>query len=319
MSEMFDTPESGPQSQGVNNPVKFAIDYKSGRTPERYANVATPEQSDAGFSYYNRDEKARIALPNMTFFILGNYWQMGGEVGEGSDRRRFTSNPVSDMRIQPFFLREKFVSGGGLSRVGYKDELKDWAFDNRIEKAAGLGITLFCYVPECSGIVEIQCNRRIEDAMAKAIERTTGKKAGRLFQMNFDQISTEYWAFQFNGEFVAVNKEGKKYDGGELFWEPVFKCGIVKAGSEKTQQRFNQINPMRDELTAWVDYVNAKVMDRYNSANHEAQAAPVTRQASPTAPATQTNPQNIPSYNEVFPSEAPPPPADGDDYGDLPF
>lgn len=316
MSEFFETPEQGPQSgAGPENPISFTIDYKSGRTPGNFAAHATPEQSGACFSYWNRDAEARFTISDMTLFVLGSYWKMAGEVGEGDSRRRFTSNYVTDMRTEPFYFREKFVKGGGQYTIGLKDEVRAWATDNRLEDATRLMITLICYVPELNAIVEVDCSRRIEDALGQAIEAATGKKPARLFQLGFNAISTEYWAFRFDGRYVAADKDGKAHKAGELFWQPVFQCGVVRSNSPKTKERFDQLEHLREPLVRWVNYVNDVIADKYKAPVTTRTAAPVNTAPTTLAPAAAPV---IPSYDDTFPTEAPPPPAT--DYGEyLPF
>lgn len=250
MTNDFEQPtaEDIPTRGRGSAPWQKSVDYKSGKTPEAFAESATPEQVKAGFSYYDKEQGSKFALNDFTASIVAITFGVSGTIPEGKFYTNYLSNLVFDTRTQPIevfhFMKQgdewkKNVIASGF----YSDFKKD------LPTGVGYCKVLVCWIHETQELISMQVSSQFETAIVEGIANATGKSTSKISIFGVAESSERFWTFKFNGQFSKRTKDGKAWNVGDMFFCPSLSCGVMSA------ERFPVLSEKRQEV---IEYVNAQ-------------------------------------------------------------
>lgn len=229
----FDVP---PEGAIPAQAIEFLrVEYAALKTPEAYANQANSavlSENEAkgklGFSYWDKEAAARVAINPFTFVVLEVYSIISGSVQEANgDWTQFYSNRIKDSRTEEFL-----VWNGGRDPIakGIYSNIK-----NSLPKGAGFHVNLIAWCVELGRLIEIKTtagvSRQIQRAISEAEARAGRKRNPERISL-FGLADTElFWGFQFKA-YLKQDKDGNEYNGkGELYFAPEFYAGTIQANS----------------------------------------------------------------------------------------
>lgn len=328
MQNYFDAPPEGAIPGATERPPK--ITYRAGKTPEHYAKQTEQnkevEEGRLGFRFYDKDLQSNVFLQAFTFIVLDVYAGVSG-FEEGADRNTsYWSNRVKDTRKEEMIVWRSGQDGAFMRGLyaGKKSDTEPATVGGKpLPKAAKYTKFAKVFCIQLNRVCEIELSQGVERAMQRAVAKSTGaedkwNKVWTLGLADNDHI----WGFSLTG-YRRVTKQGDDYAGkGELFFEPVFHCGIVNPS----------LRP--DEHKKYVEMQNAEkaLHEQYKAKNAAVTASEVEPSSGPTAYADQpirTNitarhePEHFDVGNVAVPSAPPGAPAFPDnapaETDDLPF
>lgn len=271
MEDFLQKPEAkdAPTSKS-EAPWQKRIQYRSGKTPEGFATAAEPEQVKAGFTFYDREQKANFAITGFTASIVGILSGVSGTVPNGTRYDNYWSSLVQDTRDQKLAV---FLGSG----------------DNRVTVASGIyndfkaglpdGVSYMkyavVYLHETNECALIELTAAVENSIKEAIAAQTGQNAARINIFNLFELTTKFWAVRFKGEYSKRNREGAPWPGkGDMFFYPSLVAGVVASDAfpilpelaekidqyiKQGQKYFNGTQPAppvtQSEQAARVDYI----------------------------------------------------------------
>jgi len=313
MSNPFEQPTAPPPSSNLESPWRFRLEYKSGKVPEGFAPSATPEQAKSGMSYYDKDlpeGQRMVKLGKFTAIILSSLSGVKGATKEGESLVNYYSNLVRNTQED-----ELQVWRSGVDRPLYSGLYKSFKAD--LPQGVNYAQVLIAYIPEIQETVAMYLTVGLQQQIKSAIAAATNTKANKINLFSLNDLSSQFWAFQFSGEFEKRDKEGNEWKCGEMYFMPIIKAVVMNQRAE-TQGWFDKLGAIQDNISAYLDAAKARMQQRHESqpAHPASPAQPRTDQYS-TEP-VRTNVQASPAVQtgfDPFPS-APPVAAQEDD---LPF
>lgn len=203
------------------------VNYKSGKTPEKYVQNATESLNDdvlagrVGFYIYDREDRQQKTIINPAFVIVGTYAGIDGFDGE----TRYWSNRVKDTRYDEMRVFSSVYFSWNGDKKTYKPiaEGRYETLKGKLPQGAKFTIFLVAMLVPSGEVVEIKTTASVTRGLENALKDTGQKRTFLLGLSDNDHI----WGFRQTG-FAPITKEGEPYAGkGEMFWSPVFQAGIV--------------------------------------------------------------------------------------------
>lgn len=284
-----EVPTAPPPSAQINRPWMADIEYKSGKTQSGFAALATPEMANAGFSYYDTTAKERFKLTKFRAIVVAS---LAGVFGTNKDGERYVnywSNLVSDTKTDALEVRISGISQPQFSG-NYQADIKP-------HLPAGVSYTqvLIVYVPELNQFMAMHLTMGLQQRLKAAIGHATNTKADKVSLYGLCALTTEFWGFEFSGEFEKCDKDGVPHTGnGEMYFMPQTKAFIVR----KNDKNAASIAVLENGSADCANYLTAEQI-------RIAGKKPVAPIVAP------------PSAESNFPTEAPPVNTTTED--DLPF
>ncbi len=306
MEDFLQKPEAGdaPISKS-EKPWTKQIVYKSGKTPEGFAATAQPEQVKAGFTYYDKEQKANFQLTSFTASIVAVLSGVSGTVPAGNNKfYNYWSSFVADTRIQKLsvFLgsgNEKVVVASGIYNQ-FKDQLPD---------GVGYMKSAVCYIHETNECVLLELTAAVENSIKEAISNVTGQDPRRINVFNLFELTSKFWAIRFSGSFTKRVREGAAWMGkGDMFFYPTLTAGVVLA------DKFPILPELAAQVSAYIDagqkYFEGAKSDGASNTG-PTQTAPTARQLAEADSFGFVNPAKAAAHDSrfpdpSFPTEAPP-------------
>lgn len=244
MEDFLQKPEAAdaPTSSG-NAPWTKRINYKSGKTPEGFAANAEPEQVKAGFTYYDKDQKATFQVTSFTASIVAILSGVSGTVPNGARYDNYWSSLVQDTRSQKLSV----YLGSGDNRVVIASGIYN-QFKASLPDGVGYTKTAVCYIHETQECVLIELSAAVENAIKESIASHTGQNPARINLFNLFELSSRFWAVRFSGSFTKRNREGGAWNGkGDMFFYPQFQAGVVLA------EKFPILTQISNDVDTYVE------------------------------------------------------------------
>lgn len=334
---MFDQPTAPPEAKSsaafAENPIAFSLDYRGGKSqPEKTSGKLSPQDLDVKFSYYKRSqhegEKGEVVeMQNFTFFVLGVYSRFAGvnfNIDKPSESVHYTSTPYRTVKDMCFFRKEyvkKIRENEAYKNewtVGNYHQLRAFADKQDYREKVGYKKILLVYCLEVDCVVEILVNRRVEYGIAAAIAASTNSAHNPNRIGGLNDLSTQFWGFQFTGNFHTVldvkGKECKPFEGkGEWGFAPAFNCFIVSATSQnKAAEVYLKCADLQMNVDAYVDSQIQWAEQIAGGKNNEDEPGESARP-------TQTQLDQADAMGFANPATAPRAPASAPTYGGNPF
>lgn len=226
MNDFFEKPtaEDAPKGSASYPWTKF-VEYKSGKTPQGFANAATPGQVNAGFSYYDKDKAETVHIGKMAASIIAVLSGVQGTVPDGTRYLNYYSNLVQDTRTQTIDVRLGYGENSVVIASGIYNEFK-----SALPQGVGYSKYAILYLHDTQDCVAVRLTAGLETALQEAIAAETKQKQNRVNLFDIFQITGRFWAFRFSGSFTKRTKDGAEWAGhGDMFFYPELKAGIVTA------------------------------------------------------------------------------------------
>lgn len=293
-NDFFDAPPEGAIQHGFER-LK-SLTYKACKTPKAYAQHADAEasvrQGDLGFSWYDKESRTKVHVPELTFVALEFYAGISGYDGGNTS---YWSNRVRDTRNDPMVMfssaNPKTPMLSGLYAGKSASATKVATIDGQ-PLPEGASFTIFCkaWCLQLSEVVEIQLSAGVQEGMkvavsdadARAGRRTDPEKIFLLGLTNGDYL----WGFSLTG-YEKTDKNWKPYAGdGDLFFRPLFHAGVLNA----------QKSP---DLHAICVREQAAERARHESYRAKYAAKPVQDQPAATQPVGNAQPYDLPPANQA--------------------
>jgi hypothetical protein len=244
MEDFLQKPEAqdAPTSKSEAPWVK-RIQYRSGKTPAGFAAAAEPEQVKAGFTYYDKDQKANFALTGFTASIVGILSGVSGTVPNGQRYDNYWSSLVEDTRTQKLAV----FLGSGDNRVTVASGIYN---DFKAGLPDGVGYMKYAvvYLHETKECALIEMTASFENSIKEAIAAQTGQNPARINVFNLFELSTKFWAVRFQGSFSKRNRDGAQWAGnGDMFFYPSLVAGVVAT------EKFPMLPEISAQVTAYVE------------------------------------------------------------------
>ena len=275
---MFDQPTAPPEAKQsgafAENPIAFSLDFRSGKSqPPTTNGKLTPQDLGVKFSYYRRSphegEKGEtVEVNSFTIFVLGVYSRFAGvnfNTAKPSESEHYTSTPYRTVKDMCFFRKEyvrKIRENEAYKNewsVGSYHQLRSFADGQAYREKVGYKKILFAYCLETDNVIEIAVSRRVEYGLAAAIAAATNTAHNPNRIGGLNDLSTEFWGFQFSGKYHDVldikGKECKPFDGkGEWGFSPYFACFVVSSHSQnKGAEVYLRCTELQMNVDAYVD------------------------------------------------------------------
>lgn len=249
MTDFFQDPtQADAPKQTSTIPWQFKVDYKSGKTPEGFAKKAIPEDVNAGFSYYDKEQKQKFQLGKFTATIVAMTSGISGTVPDGDRYRNYWSNLVFDSRDQ--IIEVSTHNGDGFEKVahGIYNDIKA-----TLPNGVGYCKVAICWIHETAQFVSIQLSSSLEQAIKEAISEKTKQRTSAINLFNLFELSNRFWAFRFSGEFSKRQKDGAIWsEKGDMFFYPTLSAGIV------TTESFDFLPELRKQVESYVESFQQK-------------------------------------------------------------
>lgn len=292
MEDFLQKPEAGDAPISTSSkPWVKQVEYKSGKTPEGFAATAQPENVKAGFTYYDKEQKANFQMTGFTASIVAVLSGVSGTVPAGNNKfYNYWSSFVADTRIQKLSV----FLGSGENRVTIASGIYN-QFKDQLPDGVGYMKSAVCYIHETNECVLIELTAAVENSIKEAIAEQTGQAPGRINVFNLFELSTKFWAIRFSGSYTKRSREGAGWNGkGDMFFYPTLKAGVVLA------EKFPILPELAAQVSAYID-AGQKYFETAKS-DGASQAGPT--QAAPQAAQQPTRAAQ--SFPDDFPTEEPP-------------
>jgi hypothetical protein len=244
MDFQFEKPTAEDAPKTIVKPWTVKLEYRSGKTPEAYADQATPEKAKAGFTFYRSETQQKGYLPPFKCAMLGVYSGVSGAVPNGTRFDNYWSNFVKDTRTDT--IRVQLGSGDNSVTIaeGIYNEFKHTL-------PTGVSYTKFAvvYLFATGEVATLELSASLELALKEVIAKETGNKPGQINLFNLFELVNRFWGFGFTGRFSMRQKDGAGWTGnGDMFFYPELTAGIVTS----------DMVPVLPELAQQVsDYIDA--------------------------------------------------------------
>lgn len=287
----FDAPSAPPASGNSTAPYTRFLKYKSGKTPENFAPLATPEMAKAGFSYYDKEAKAAVKVENFTACIVAVLSGVTGTVRDGEYYNNYYSNLISDTRTQRLNVRQN-----GVEKVMHSGIYKDIKPD--LPQGVGYTQFLICYIPEHKDVWAIELTSGLATAIQAAIARACNVPVSKISMFNLCELTSRFWALKFNADFVKVGKEGHPHDGkGEMYFMP--RIDVFEISAAKNAETCEMLASTAQEVSDFILAGQAKL-----SAG-DSVARPEPAIAAPTRTEYRSSMEANPAVFAPFPTQEP--------------
>lgn len=271
MDFQFEKPTAEDAPKTIGKPWTLKLEYRSGKTPEAYADQATPEKAKAGFTYYRPETAEKGYMPPFKCALLGVYSGVSGAVPNGTRFDNYWSNFVKDTRTDT--IRVQLGSGDNSVTIAegiYRD------FKHTLP--TGVSYTKFAvvYVFATQEVATLELSASLETALKEAIAEQIGKKAQQINLFNLFELVNRFWGFGFSGGFTMRQKDGIQWVGkGDMFYYPELTAGIV------TADKFSMLPDLARDVSDYIDatqsyFSNGNRISEAGTANEEPQAADVS-------------------------------------------
>lgn len=286
----------GAPTKGAATPWTYQLEYKSGKTASGYADVATPEKSKAGLSYYDKEASERIYVDReFTCCIVAVLSGISGTVKDARDNyTNYSSNLVQDTRSDILNVWMRGIP---------KPILKGKYMDIKPNLPEGVGYTryLICWVPELNQLVSLELTVGLGIAVEKAIAEICGKKPKDISLFNLCELA-QFWVLKISHEFDKMDKDGNDYAGnGDMYFIPKIRAYVItETGNNPDGYAF-----LKEQSESVSEYLIAK-QTRIKSFGDE--TAPDDEQTIPTTPPPNME-DNTRSVADDIPDTTPPPPS----------
>ncbi len=243
MDFQFEKPTAEDAPKTISKPWAVKLEYRSGKTPEAYADQATPEKAKAGFTFYRSETAEKGYLPPFKCALLGVYSGVSGAVPNGTRFDNYWSNFVKDTRTDTIRVQ----LGSGENSVTVAEGLYN---SFKADLPTGVTYTKYAvvYIFETREVAALEISASFETALKESIGAEMNRKPEQVNLFNLFELSTRFWGFGFDGQFTERQKDGKPYEGkGDMFYYPVLTCGIV------TAEKFHQLPELAAQAGAYID------------------------------------------------------------------
>ncbi len=293
MEDFIQAPPEGAVTKNTDRVNALRVQFSTLKTPEAYVAAVTDEfmagqvrACKLGFHYYSKEQNANQFLQPFSFVLLEVYSGVGGVVDNGGgDFTQYYSNRVKDTRIEEIVLYSS-TSKAPVAKGLYK-ELKD---QNVLPGGVGYQMYALAYCVELAQPIEIPIGGRVSTAMQEAVSaaetsqgRKTAPKAINMFSL---ADTVNLWGFRLTG-YERQNKKGDAYKDGELYFAPIFFCGVVRetasfyAEAVAIQQQARAYHSAGVERRLAKAYAEHDATKDQNAPKTEFPAAPVYQAAPP--------------------------------------
>ena len=227
-----------PSSASGTSPYERYIDYRPGKTAPGYVDIATPERAKAGFSYWDKDQKETVKVPEFTATVIGVLASVSGATKDSDGRYwNYGSNYVFDSRQDTMVVRlkgAKEVTAQGI----YKKEF--WPLPkqgeqpvegrNYLPEGVGYQMSLAVFCKEAKEIWVLEISATLQTAIINAIAQACNIPAKKVSLFNLCTLSTRFWTLKFGPGFEQKNVKGEPYSGhGDMFFLPQITVSTVEA------------------------------------------------------------------------------------------
>lgn len=244
MDFQFEKPTAEDAPKTIGKPWTVKLEYRSGKTPEAYADQASPEKAKAGFTFYRSETAEKGYLPPFKCALLGVYSGVSGAVPNGTRFDNYWSNFVKDTRTDTIRVQ----LGSGDNSVTIAEGIYN---DFKHTLPTGVSYTKFAvvYLFATGEVATLELSASLELALKETIAKETGKKPAQINLFNLFELVNRFWGFGFTGRFTMRQKDGAGWDGkGDMFFYPELTAGIVTS----------DMVPVLPELAQQVsDYIDA--------------------------------------------------------------
>ena len=234
--------EDAPVSKS-EKPWAKQIEYRSGKTPEGFAVAALPENVKAGFTYYDKDQKASFQVTGFTASIIAILSGVSGTVPNGQRYDNYWSSLVADTRTQKLSV----FLGSGDNRVTIASGIYN---DFKATLPDGVNYMKFAvvYIHETKECALMELTASFENSIKEAIAAETGQNPARINVFNLFELSSKFWAVRFSGSFTKRNRDGVAWAGkGDMFFYPELKAGVVMA------EKFPVLTDISGQVDAYIE------------------------------------------------------------------
>lgn len=246
-----------------------------------------------GFKYYDPVAKTKVELNQFTAFVVGVYY---GSFSNGKERGEinYQSNLVADTRtdvMHSFFFSRPPGSDEykiqTLAIGNYRADIAP-AIENEGRGSSYTKI-IVAYVQELDEIRAFHLGATAEAGFVKAIAKSQGVPEHKASLYRIGELSSEIWAFTFNGEFEPVvfsPKDARNVGATVLaekgaktiFFQPVIAAGVIRQTSEKWRETYNKVAEMQLEFLDYIEseqtYLRERLAKKSGQPVQQAQPAP---------------------------------------------
>ena len=247
MNFQTEVPTAPPPTQTSSYPWKHRVKYKSGKVQQSFAAQATPEQVNAGFSYYDSEAKQDVKLEAFKAVVVASLAGVFGVVKDANDKYyNYYSNLVKDTKTDLITVRMQGVEKPQLHGI-YKEDIKP-----NLPSGVSYTQVLVSYVPSLGEFVTINLTVGLQQHLINAIASATGVPAAKLNLYGLCDLSSQYWGFAFSGNFVKVDKNGALYNGnGDLYFMPEVTAFVINEKPE-TEKQFTLLNDGANAVSSYI-------------------------------------------------------------------
>lgn len=221
----FDRPSVADLGGGGEN--QRYIDYAAGKTPEMFAGTEGLEEhlrqnGKLGLYTYDREKQHNIPLEGGVLVLLGVSAQVkGAEVGS-KGAIRYWSNLVSDSRTEAFRV---FSSEGNreIAHGLWKD------IRGGLPSECKFRVVFRLLSPDFEDVFWMPLTALLDAGLKVSIANSLEPPVpvGRVRYFGMAERAT--WAFRHTG-YARCDKDGADWTPGrDLFFRPVFECGLIGA------------------------------------------------------------------------------------------
>ena len=227
-----------PSSASGSSPYDRYIDYRPGKTAPGYVDIATPERAKAGFSYWDKDLKEIVKVPEFTATVIGILSSVSGAPKDSEGRYwNYESNRVLDLRQDTIVVRLKGAQGV-VARGIYKKDF--WPLPkkgeqpvegrNYLPEGVGYQMSLAVFCKEAKEIWVLDVSTTLQTAIINAIAKACNVPAKKVSLFNLCTLSTRFWTLKFGPDFEQKDVKGEPYSGqGDMFFLPQITVSTVEA------------------------------------------------------------------------------------------
>ena len=249
MTSDFEQPtaQDVPTRTGTDVPWKKRFDYKSGKTPQGFADDAIPEKVNAGFSYYDKEAGTKFQIGNFTASIVAITFGVSGTVPDGKYYVNYFSNLVFDTRTQPIEVFHFVKSGEEWKKhviaTGFYNDFKD-----SLPDGVGYCKVLICWIHETQELVSINVSSQVETALKEAIAEPTASSVSKINIFEIAKSDARFWAVKFTGQFSKRTRDGKAWQGqGDMFFNPTLVAKVA------TAEKFPVLLEMKQAVKEYIE------------------------------------------------------------------
>lgn len=234
MSFPTEAPTAPPPSSTKSYPWAHRVNYKSGKTPAGFATKAMPEDVKAGFSYFDNEAKQNVTFGTFNAVVVASLAGVAGVSKDGDKYYNYYSNLVDDTRTDLLEVRMQGIAQPIAS--GLYSQIKQ-----ALPMGVGYTQVLICYVPEHKMFVALNLTVGLQHHLKAAIASATSTPVSKVNLFGLCELTSQYWGFRFTGGFQKVDKEGKAWTAGEMYFMPECSAFIIRRKPE-TEQHFSVLD-----------------------------------------------------------------------------